>query len=110
MSNHIESFKDYLNSVKITEAEKEAEDNLKIKDLMEKAKEFKEKAGESKKKYEDIADDPKKKDEAELELLKYKKFRAAAELAAADAKLLRKGIEIEENAAMKERKDKNNSK
>lgn len=95
MSKHIESFKDYVNSVKITEAEKEVEDNQKIKDFMEKAKEMKQKAAESKQKYEELTKDS-KESEAELELLKYKKFRAHAELAAAEAKLLKKGVSAEE--------------
>lgn len=95
MSKHIESFKDYVNSTKITEAEKEADDNQKIKDFMEKAKEMKEKASESKQKYEELVKDS-KENESELELLKYKKFRAHAELAAAEAKLLKKGGSTEE--------------
>tara|TARA_B100000497_G_C7607832_1_gene365004 strand:- start:1 stop:288 length:288 start_codon:yes stop_codon:yes gene_type:complete len=95
MSKHIGSFKDYVNSTKITEAEKEVEVNQKIKDFMEKAKEMKQKASESKQKYEELVK-ASKETESEFELLKYKKFRAHAELAAAEAKLLKKGASAEE--------------
>ena len=95
-NRYMESFSDFRKSAHINEAEKEADDNQKIKDLMEKAKEAKDKAQEAKKKYDEFSLRKETESEAEVALLQYKKYRAAAELHAANAKLLRKGLKDEE--------------
>jgi hypothetical protein len=95
-NQYMESFSDFRKSAHINEAEKEADDNQKIKDLMEKAKEAKDKAQEAKKKYDEFSLRKETESEAEVALLQYKKHRAAAELYAANAKLLRKGLKDEE--------------
>ena len=98
MNNYMESFSDFRKSAHITEAEKEADDNQKIKDLMEKAKESRDKANEAKKKYDELSLKKESEAEAEITLLQYKKHRAEAELSAANAKLLRKGLKDEEES------------
>jgi len=101
---YMESFSDFRKSAHINEAEKEADDNQKIKDLMEKAKEAKQKAQEAKSKYDELSTKKENEDEADTVLLQYKKFRAEAELHAANAKLLRKGLREEGEEGEKEEK------
>ena len=92
----IESYSEFLNSYKIAEAEKQADENQKIKDFMDKASEEKEKAREAKLKYDEVVKDKSKENEAEILLLQYKKHKASAELNAAEAKLMKKGIKDNE--------------
>jgi hypothetical protein len=106
MNNYMESFSDFRKSAHITEAEKEADDNQKIKDLMEKAKEAREKANEAKKKYDELSLKKEMASEAEIALLQYKKYRAEAELTAANAKLLRKGLRDEDESKEKDKEKK----
>lgn len=105
-NKYMESFSDFRKSSYISEAEKEADDNQKIKDLMEKAKESRDKANESKKKYDELSLKKENESEAEIALLQYKKHRAAAELYAANAKLLRKGLRDEEESKGEEKEKK----
>jgi hypothetical protein len=96
MDNFIESFDDYKKSKTVTLAEKEADDNTKIKDLMDEAKEAKSKATEAKNEYDNHVKAKAEEGIIEVALLKYKRYRAVAELKASEAKLLKKGILNEE--------------
>jgi hypothetical protein len=95
MDNFIESFDDYKRSKTVTLAEKEADDNTKIKDLMDAAKEAKAKAVEAKEEYDNHVKAKAKEGVIEISLLKYKKFKAEAELKSTEAKLLKKGASDE---------------
>lgn len=96
MDNFLESYDDFKKSKTFVIAEKEADDNQKIKDLMDGAKESKAKASEAKEEYDNHIKSNASANVIELSLLKYKKFKAEAELKSAKAKLLKKGVEIDE--------------
>ena len=93
-NNFMESFGDFRKSSTIAEAEKNADDNQKIKDTMDKAKEAKQKAQKYKEEYEKLQRDHAKDNVIEIALLNYKKYKAQAEMLAADAKLIKKGMLI----------------
>jgi len=93
-NNFMESFGDFAKSYTISEAEKAADDNQKIKDKMEKAQEAKKNARVAKEEYEELQKENDNTSLIEIALLKYKKFKAQAEMIAADAKLIKKGIQI----------------
>jgi hypothetical protein len=90
----MESFKDFKKSYSIAESEKEADDNIKIKETMEKAKDAKLKAQGAKEEYEKLQSEKAKDSFIEIALLNYKKFKAEAEMLAAEAKLIKKGISL----------------
>ena len=95
-NNFMESYGDFKKTHIVAEAESEAEINQKIKEMMEKSKEAKKNSLAAKKEHEDFARGEATDEEIEIALLQYKKFKAQAEMIAAQAKLLKKGRDIDD--------------
>jgi len=94
MSNFVENYEDFESKLNVDEATEEAEKNVRIKELMTSAKEAKQKALDAKEKYDAHIENG-EEEEAEVELLRFKKYKAQAEMQAADSKLMVKGEEKE---------------
>lgn len=90
INNFMESLSDFKKVRSVEESETIADTNRKVKDLMDSAVEAKKNAQEVKAEYDKLQSE--KADDAliEIALLKYKKFKAQAEMLAADAKLLKR--------------------
>lgn len=92
MENFLESFEDFKKSKSVLMAEKEADDNQKIKDLMDAAREAKENALKAKEEYDNHVKSKADDELIETALLKYKRYKSVAELRASEARLLKKGL------------------
>src|ERR1017187_2944048 len=89
METFIESFDDFKNNYKITEASDTAEFNRKVADTVDRAKTAKDEAIAHKEKYEKLVKDKNEGEELEIAFLRYKKSKGQQDMLEASVRLLR---------------------
>ena len=92
MSNFIESRDEFKHRKKIEEASEEADKNQQLSDKQEQLKQIKLSAVAAKEAYE-AATDAGEDSKAQIELLKFKKFKGQGESLAADIQLMKLNVD-----------------